>query len=257
MNLKIPKEKAINILEDRLSEIDNFNFNSSAWKNKTENDLREIFPLGSTQWLQISNIKFDTYISSEKQKVLNEGKNTARQLVQSYIDFINQYSEINEERQIIRDNNLEEKYNSLLNDWNKLAPDYNKLLKDLDNQLTKNESLVNEIDNRDSEINRIKNETIQLDNVSFAKLFKAFTNLKFLQIISFFSIVIAIIVGAFKLGSIYQRNEDNNQIYDYKTLNDKALKEVEEHKKKLTAKDSEIKKLKIENNSLLNKKIKR
>lgn len=254
MNLKIPKEKAINILEARLSEIDDYNFNSTAWKNKTENDLREIFPLGSTQWLQISSIKFDTYISSEKQKILNEGKNTARQLVQSYIDFINQYSELNEERQIIKDNDLEQKYDSLLNDWNGLVPDYNKLLKDLDHQQTKNESLVIEIDNRDSEINRIKNETIQLDNVSFSKLLKAFFNLKFLQIISFFSVTIAIIAGAFKLGSIYQRNEDNNQIYDYKTVNDKALKESGEYKRKLIEKDSEIKKLKIENNSLVKKR---
>ena len=51
MKLKVPKEKAISILRQRMSELTDPNFNAKAWKDKTENDLQEIFPLGSTQWL--------------------------------------------------------------------------------------------------------------------------------------------------------------------------------------------------------------
>ncbi len=50
--------------------------NPKAWKDRTENDLREIFPLGSSQWLQVSQIHFDTIVNSEKAKVLAEGKDT-------------------------------------------------------------------------------------------------------------------------------------------------------------------------------------
>ena len=51
MNLKIPKDKAIKILRQRIAELSEYNFNPKAWKGKTENDLKEIFPIGSMQWL--------------------------------------------------------------------------------------------------------------------------------------------------------------------------------------------------------------
>ena len=57
MKLNIPAEKAIKILRDRLSEIDGYGFNPKAWKDRTENDLREIFPIGSMQWLQVRDRK--------------------------------------------------------------------------------------------------------------------------------------------------------------------------------------------------------
>src|SRR5690348_10947340 len=125
MQLKVPAGQAIQILQDRLKEIDSYNFNPKAWKNKTENDLREIFPLGSMQWLQVSNIQFDTFVTLEKAKVLAEGKETARQLISSYIDFIKQYSKIAEQKQIIKEKDFEQKYYDLLKEWNDLVPGYN------------------------------------------------------------------------------------------------------------------------------------
>ena len=72
MKLLIPKDKAIGILRQRMSELNSMNFNPKAWQDRVVLDLQEIFPLGSNQWLQVSQIQFDTFVTSEKYKVLNE-----------------------------------------------------------------------------------------------------------------------------------------------------------------------------------------
>ena len=237
MKLLIPPEKAIEILQTRHREIDSYGFNPKAWKSKTENDLREIFPLGSMQWLQISQISFDTYVTSEKAKVLAEGKDTAKQLISSFIDFIKQYSKLAQEREIIKENDYQQKYVELLKEWNELVPDFNKLIKDYDEQLTKSSDLLDTIDARNTEIERIKSETIQLDNVSFSKLSKAFFNLPVWQIVAVFSIIFATVAGTFALGETYQKNEDNTETYDLKTL-------VNDLKSQINEKEVEIKQLK-------------
>lgn len=214
MKLKIQAGQAIKILQDRLGEIDGFNFNPKAWKDKTENDLREIFPLDSMHWLQISQIHFDTFVTSEKSKVLAEGKETARQLISSYIDFIQQYSKIDEQKQIIKEKDYEQKYGELLKEWNELVPGYNELIKKYDDQLTTTEGLLESIDTKDQELERIKSETIQLDNVSFKKLLTALFNLPTGQLIVVFSFLLACVIGAFSLGTLYERTSANNELFD-------------------------------------------
>ncbi len=214
MKLKIPAGQATKILQDRLREINGSNFNPKAWKDKTENDLREIFPLGSMQWLQISQIHFETFVTSEKSKVLAEAKETARQLISSYIDFIQQYSKIDDQKQITKERDYEQKYIELLTDWNELVPGYNELIKKYDNQLTTTEGLLESIEVKDQELERIKTETIQLDNVSFKKLWSALFNLPTGQLISIFSFLIVCIIGAFSLGKLYERTSANNELFD-------------------------------------------
>lgn len=242
MKLLIPADQAIQILQARLAEIDANSFNPKAWKDRTENDLREIFPLGSMKWLQVSQIHFDTFVTSEKARVLAEGKDTARQLISSYIEFITQYSKIAQQKQVIKKKDYEQKYYDLLKEWNDLVPGYNELIKKYDDQLTSSEGLLETIETRDAEIERIKSETIQLDNVSFAKLTKVFFNLPVWQIVTTFSIIIAVIGGAFGLGSVYQKNEDNNQMFDLKTENRKLIEEREISNKLILEKDAEIQK---------------
>ncbi len=212
MNLKIPPDQAIQILQQRLVDIDTFGFNPKAWKDRTENDLREIFPLGSTQWLQVSQTRFDTYVTSEKSKVLAEGKDTARQLINSYIDFIRQYSKIAQQKQIIKEKDYEQKYNELLKEWNDLVPGYNELIKKYDDQLTSSERLIESIEARDNEIERIKSETIQLDNVSFKKLWTALLNLTTRQLIGVFSTLTVLLITSFSLGN-YMRGQVQTMNY--------------------------------------------
>jgi len=220
MKLLIPKDKAIGILRQRLSELGGANFNPKAWQDRTVLDLREIFPLGSTQWVQVSEIQFDTFITSEKQKVLIEGMQTAQQLIISYIDYIENYSSINEEREIISETNFEAKFLSLREDWNKLVPEYNALLSNNENIEKEKMSLKTEIDNLNTEIQRIKENTIQYNNLSLGKLFKAIFNMPFGQLIILIGIIVSIIGGSFGLGKLYQENVSNNELYDIKKERD-------------------------------------
>lgn len=229
MKLNIPTEQAIKILRDRLVEIDGYGFNPKAWKDRTVLDLREIFPRGSTQWLQLSHINFDTYVTAEKINVLNEGKDTARKLISSYIEFIIDYSKVAEAKKVIDEKDYEQKYHDLLNDWNELVPGYNELIKSHGEQLDREEGLLQDIETRDQEIERIKSETIQLDNVSFNKLWKALFNLPIGQLIGVFSTLVIMLIGAYSLGTLYEKTNTNNQLFDLRI----SQKQTQEENKKI------------------------
>jgi hypothetical protein len=247
MNLKIPKNKAIQILRQRIAELSEYNFNPKAWKDKTENDLREIFPVGSMQWLQISTIQFDTFVTSDKQRVLQEGKDTGQRLLNSYIDFIENYSEIAEQRQLITENNYQDKYNKLLSEWNELVPQWNELLKKHQAILAEGEAKKEQIENLNSEIVQIKSNTFQFDNISVGKVLKAIKNLPVGQLIAVIGFLIAIIVGSFKLGLMYQENSMNNTNYQLNKQNDN-------NQELLKQKDKQIDNLQTENTLLKQKK---
>lgn len=244
MRLLIPKEKAIQILQDRISELNVFDFNAEAWKERTVLDLKEIFPIGSTQYLKIQFLRFDTYVVADRHKVMAETKKTAEQVLKSYIEFINEYSKVAEERKVIKEKDFETKYYDLLKERNEIVTDYNAFLKNYEEQLDTNSELLDQIESLNNQIETIRRDTIQIDNVSFSKLSKAFFNLPIWQIVATFSVIIAIIAGVFGLGSIYQKNEDNNQIFDFKTEIKTLKDEKEINIKTLSEKDKELNEMK-------------
>jgi uncharacterized protein YukE len=226
MKLNIPAEKAKQIIRDRLSELNEYNFNSQAWKDRTVLDMREIFPLGSMQWSQISQIRFDTFITADKSRVFAEAKETAKQLLESYIDYIDKFSEVNIERELIVENNYQKKYSDLLADWNSLVPQYNDLLKTTEQIHIDSESKDNEIELLNIEINRIKENTLQLDSLTLGKLFKSLASLPIKQIFVLIGIVISIIGGSFTLGKLYQENASNTSQYEIKKENDDLKSQI-------------------------------
>jgi hypothetical protein len=253
MKLLIPKDKAVQILQDRISGLYAYDFNAEAWKERTVLDLKEIFPLGSTQYLKIQFLRFDTFVVADKHKVMLEAQKTAEQVLKSYIEFINEYSKVAEERKVIKEKDFEAKYYDLLKDRNEVVTDYNGLLKNYEEQLDTNSELVDQTEDLLNQIETIRRDTIQLDNVSLSKLSKAFFNLPIWQIVTTFSVIIAIIIGVFGLGSIYQKNEDNNQMFDYKT-EIKALKdEKEANNKTLSDNERELNEMKKQLDSLTTK----
>ena len=219
MKLSIEKNKAIQILQDRINELESYNFNAEAWKERTVLDLKEIFPFGSTQYLKIQFLNFDTLVTSEKTKVFQDAKRTAKDVLNSYIDFIEEYSAVAEQRKIIAEKDFEQKYYELLDERNGLVSDWNNLVKKHEEALNEKAEIQGQSEENERQLLLIKEETIQLDNVSFNKLIKAFFNLPVWQIISIFSIVIAIIVGSFSLGKTFQENASNTQIFDLKQEN--------------------------------------
>ncbi|NCT16718.1 MAG: hypothetical protein GW771_00585 [Flavobacteriia bacterium] len=253
MKLLIPKEKAIQILQDRISGLNAYDFNAEAWKERTVLDLKEIFPLGSTQYLKIQFLRFDTYVVADKQRVFLEAQKTAEQVLKSYIEFINEYSKVAEERKVIKEKDFETKYYDLLKERNEIVTDYNGLIKNYEEQLDTNSELLDQTENLNNQIEIIRRDTIQIDNVSFSKLSNAFLNLPVWQIVTTFSVIIAIIIGVFGLGSIFQKNEANTQIFDFKTEIKTLKDEKEINNKTLYDKDKELKEMKSLVDSLTTK----
>lgn len=220
MKLQIPKDKAIEILKARLSELNSYTFNPKAWKDRTILDLKEIFPHQHYEpWLQVSGITFDTYVTSEKQIVLQRGKETAKKLLNSYIEFINEYSKIQEEREVIEEDNYKTQYRNLLEKWNDLVPDHNDLVEQYSSLREEVTAKDEEILNLQKEIVRIKENTIPLENVRFRDFWKAIISLPLRSTIALIAILFGVIGGCFWLGSYYQVSFSNNQQYDLRVEN--------------------------------------
>jgi len=243
MRLLIDKNKAIQILKDRIADIDKFNFNPESWKERTVLDLKEIFPVGSTQYIKIEFLSFDTYVVSEKAKVLSEAKKTAKELLTSYIEFIDEYSKVAQEKKVIKEKDFEAKYYEILKERNELVKDWNNLIKNHEEQIETNSEIQKQLENKGQQLKKIKDETIQIRNVSFSKLMKAFFSLPVWQIISTISIIIAIVVGSFTLGKTYQENASNTQMFELKNEN-RNLKDKEKSNAKIIIdQDKKINKL--------------
>ena len=186
MELLIPKDEAINILTQRIRELNSNNFNSKVWKDRTILDLKQIFGVFGDQWLQISSIYFETAIISQKVQKLQEGRQAAEGLLSSYIDYIEQYSKIAAKRNQIKEQGFEDKYYNLLTDYNKYAKEYATLLDEHSSLLDENENLSNQLSESKSENEHITKNTLQLDNVSFKRLWLGIQNLPTIQIVYIF-----------------------------------------------------------------------
>lgn len=250
MNLLISKDKAIKILQDRIFELNSYNFNAEAWKERTVLDLKEIFGILSTQYMKIQFLRFDTFVTSEKAKVLIQTKNTAKEILNSYIQFIDEYSKVAEERRVVREKNYEEKYYELMKERNEIVTDYNTTVKNYEEQLDTTAEILDQNEKLTNQIETIKRDTIQIDNVSLPKLSKTFFNLPIWQIMTTLSVVIGIIIGTFEIGKLYQENADNNQLFDYKTEINKLKNEKSNAEKVNFELNEEIKQLKNKIDSL-------
>lgn len=245
MKLLVPKEKAIKIISERVLDLNSSNFNPKAWQDRTVIDLREIFPIGSTQWLQVSQIHFDTFVTSEKIRVLKEAKETARQLLLSYIDFIENFSEANFQKSIIVEDNYRLKYADLLAKWNNLIPEYNKLIED---EIVLREEILSkeqDLDNVNEEITMIQDNSIPFDKLTLSKLTKAILNMPVPQIIFLFGVLVSLIGGSYAIGRTFQENASNKDQYELKIERDNLKNETVTLKKEnlklnyiLTQKDS-------------------
>jgi hypothetical protein len=233
MKLLVPKEKAIKIISERVLDLDASNFIPKAWQDRTVIDLKEIFPLGSSQWIQVSQIHFDTYVTSEKNRVLKEAKETARQLLLSYIDFIEKFSETNFQKSIIVEDNYQLKYVDLLAKWNNLIPEYNKLIED--ESVLRDEILSKEqdLDNLNEEIIRIQDNSILFEKLTLSKLIKAIFNMSVPQMIIFFGVVASLIGGSFTIGKTFQENAANKDQYELKIERDDLKNETANQRKEI------------------------
>ena len=164
MQLKIPTEKAIEILEKRKSEIGGLNFEPKVWKGKTENDLKEIFDGFDTKWLQISQINFETPFSDMKYEVLEKGKRQAKQYLESYIEQIKEYSTIKNIRNKENEKYFENENRALKGQLSETISNANVILEDRNQTLS-------ELNEKNKQIVNLKENTVQLSEITINKLF--------------------------------------------------------------------------------------
>lgn len=225
MQLLTPKDNAVSILRERLAELNNNPFNSTVWKSRTVIDLKRIFGGGSDPWLQISKITFDTVISSEQVAVRRKGISTASGLLLSYIDFIEKYSAIDEQKAVQREQKFEAEYYQLLKEYNKRGEEFIQLQNDHSLLMDKYSNTLDEVNAAYEELNRLNDETINLDNITLLKLWKAVIHLPTTQMASLITIIAAVIGFVFWVGHQIADNNANNQSFELKFENKELKRE--------------------------------
>ena len=235
MEIKIPAEKAIEILNKRKSEIYNLSFEPSVWRGKTENDIEEIFGILDGRKFQISRITFDTPFSEQKFAVLSKGKNQAEKFLESYIEQIEEYTSIQNERTKVKENHFENKNLELQNHLKSLTTNSSSL----ENE---NRQLKNEIRTKISKIEHLENSTVQLTDISLRKIATLISHLPSGQVLGFITTILAIFGFFFWLGTTVQDTSNNTEKFN---LN-KQITNQEDSIKNLNTKMKIIKSEKVE-----------
>lgn len=161
--IKIPHNRAIQLLEARLKALDSFGIDLEAFKNRLKIDVEGIFGRGSTQ--SISVIGLNT-LHFDKPENIAKCKTTFRQTIQGWIDYIKDFHIIGQEQIEISEQEYKAKYADLLNKWNDLVPEYNELLKNYEATIGQYDEARSEIRILQDKLNE-KQEFTEIINILF------------------------------------------------------------------------------------------
>ncbi|MBG6063442.1 peptidoglycan hydrolase CwlO-like protein [Flavobacterium sp. CG_9.1] len=185
---------------------------------------------------QINGISFSSPYSGVSSSVLERGKLQAKKYLDSYIEQINEFSEIQnslveeKERFFEQENkNLKSRLMEVISSSNKNLEDRNELLSD--------------INVKNVEIKKLKENTVQLNEITINKLFGLIKNLPIGQAIGLFTALFGIIGFSYWLGTTIKENSFLKSEYELQT----KINELNFDKQNL---DNNIFKLKAENNNL-------
>ena len=124
--IKIPNNRAIQLLEARLIDVDRPGVDLDALKSRVQDDVIGIFGNASNQ--HMTSISLPALHFNKPEKIV-ECKDNFRQTIQGWIDYIKDFHIIGQEQIEISEQAYKEKYSNLLVKWNDLIPEYNELLK--------------------------------------------------------------------------------------------------------------------------------
>ncbi|MFC6095218.1 hypothetical protein ACFPVY_01045 [Flavobacterium qiangtangense] len=238
MTLKIPADKAIEILKKRKTEINNSTFEPEVWKGKTENDLQEIFGILDGKKFQISSIRFTTPFTEKKYEIFENGKRQAEQFLESYIEQIEEYSKINQQE-------IEENDTFLKIENTKLKSNFSDLLVYTKQIEKKSEQLLKDAENKNQKISSLEKNTVQLTDVTIKKILYLIYHLPIGEVITVISIFIGIICFSFWAGTTIQDNSNKSEHFN---LNKKVITQSDtiriliENFKSLSVENKKIKK---------------
>lgn len=152
--IKIPHNRAIQLLEARLAEVDRPHTDLKALKSRIQDDVERIFGRTSTQSLTV--IGLDT-LHFDKPETIAKFKTNFRQTIQGWINYIKDFHIIEQEQIEISEQKYKEMYAALLKQWNDLVPEYNQLLKDAENTTNKYDEALEEISMLQDKLNEKQN----------------------------------------------------------------------------------------------------
>lgn len=239
MELKVSTSKAIQILKRRLSEIGSFDFEPSSWKGKTENDLKEIFGILDSKHSQIALIQFTTPVTDAKRDVLERGKKQARQYLESYIEFIEEYSVIEKEKNLEVENSLQKEVLGLKGEVAYLVSEKQTLLNNQEMLLKDNKAKA-------SYISKLEKNTVQLTDLTLKKIFDLIQNLPMKHSLYLIGLLAGLIGSSFLLGQKWEGIVKNNDEVELKQNYNRLVEENKKMSDSIAFLNTELKKKKIE-----------
>lgn len=140
--IKIPLNRAVELLNQRLNELPRQDTDLAAWKTRTLLDVEAIFGQTSSQSFGLSRASALHFNNQEKIRQL---KSTFKQIIEGYIQFIKDFHIIDQEKVEASEEEYKGKHRELLAEWNKLVPEYNKLLKNFNSLHKEHDEALAEI----------------------------------------------------------------------------------------------------------------
>ena len=153
--IKIPHNRAIQLLQARLADLNKPGIDLNALKSRIQDDVIGIFGRGSNQ--HITSISLDTLHFDNPEKII-KCKNQFYQTIQGWINYIQDFHIIGQEQVQLSEQEYKAKYEALLKKWNDLVPEYNELL-------TNHENIVGKYDDALAEIKILQDKLNQKQNI--------------------------------------------------------------------------------------------
>nr|WP_294949886.1 hypothetical protein [uncultured Mucilaginibacter sp.] len=209
MEIKIPKDKAIEILETCRNKIDTIDFNQVAWKIETSAHLRQIFIDGS-RTEDIQNLTFSSLFDElNTPSFLSLKRSTAVKLIQSYIDLIKTYVGDTDHSAILIKSH-EAEIEKLLQQLNNVKDTNSSAIVEVQNLKTKisqYEKLDNEqkfkIEGLKGKIAELNSHVFQTENINAKKLWKLWFNLPGTLQISTFTFIATVFAAGVFIGFLF------------------------------------------------------
>ncbi|MET7036912.1 CHAT domain-containing protein [Elizabethkingia miricola] len=140
--IKIPHNRAIQLLEARIADVDKPGTDLDALKSRIQDDIVGIFGAGSNQHINSISLPALHFNNPEK---IKEFKTNIKQTIQGWIDYIEDFHLIEQEKIKISEQEYKERYEILVAKWNELILDYKQLLKDYESTIDKYDESLTEI----------------------------------------------------------------------------------------------------------------
>jgi Fe2+ transport system protein B len=206
VNINIEKSKAIALLNKRIQELDNYDYDPQAWRSKVQSDVTTIFGAGQ-KVIDIISLTLDTPYSGVKQQLMQEDKIKAKKMLEGFIESINDH---------IADTVVSDGKHNLFNNKIELLQkdeDIQKLKASLQSNIVLIKSIQNEkqelysiLNKKDKEIEQLKSSMWQLEGVNISRLWMVFKSLPLKQQVAVVSFFVILFMSGFAIGVFFQKN---------------------------------------------------